>query len=143
MFLELPEKVDQQAEWEFELALAALEGGLPPDVAADHFQTALKLEPDLDRPPGDRLLPGEARQARPAPDVRGPQADTDDLYTRAVDSEAGFAGESVRARSSQAGRTSERLTADRRPWESHTESPGSIALGPGLLCRPENRHAPG
>ena len=24
-----------------------LEGGLPPDLAADHFQTALKLEPDL------------------------------------------------------------------------------------------------
>ena len=47
MFLELPEKVDQQAEWEFELALAALEGGLPPDVAADHFQTALTLEPAL------------------------------------------------------------------------------------------------
>ena len=47
MFLELPEKVNIQAEWEFELALAALEGGLPPDLVADHFQNALKLEPNL------------------------------------------------------------------------------------------------
>lgn len=47
MFLELPEKVDQQASWEFELALAALEGGLPADVAAEHFATALELEPSL------------------------------------------------------------------------------------------------
>ena len=47
MFLELPEKVDQQAEWEFELGLAALEGGLPSELAAEHFTTALKLEPNL------------------------------------------------------------------------------------------------
>ena len=46
-FLEVPEKVETQAGWEFELAMAALEGGLPPDVAADHFQAALKLEPNL------------------------------------------------------------------------------------------------
>ncbi len=47
MFIELPEKVDQQAEWEFELALAALEAGLPADVAAEHFRIALELEPSL------------------------------------------------------------------------------------------------
>ena len=47
MFLELPEKVDQQAGWEFELAMAALEGGLPSDFVADHFTQALELEPNL------------------------------------------------------------------------------------------------
>ena len=47
MFLELPEKVNLQAEWEFEVALAALEAGLSPDLVADHFQAALKLEPNL------------------------------------------------------------------------------------------------
>ena len=47
MFIELPEKVDQQAEWEFELALAGLEGGLPGAFAAEHFRAALELEPNL------------------------------------------------------------------------------------------------
>jgi tetratricopeptide (TPR) repeat protein len=47
LLLQLPEKVGLQAGWEFEVALAALEGGLPPDFVADHFQKALKLEPDL------------------------------------------------------------------------------------------------
>ncbi|WP_435005525.1 tetratricopeptide repeat protein [Tundrisphaera lichenicola] len=47
MLLELPEKVDQQAQWEFELGLAVLEGGLSPEVAAEHFTSALKLEPNL------------------------------------------------------------------------------------------------
>ena len=46
-FLELPEKVGLQAEWEFELALMILEAGLPPEMAAEHFQTSLKLEPNL------------------------------------------------------------------------------------------------
>jgi tetratricopeptide (TPR) repeat protein len=46
-FLELPEKVNTQAQWEFELALAALEGGFPPDLVAEHFENALKLEPNL------------------------------------------------------------------------------------------------
>ena len=45
--LDLPGKVNIQAEWEFELAHAALEGGLPVDLVADHFQEALKLEPAL------------------------------------------------------------------------------------------------
>ena len=47
MFLELPNKISQQAEWEFELGLVALEGGLPPDLVAEHFESALKLEPNL------------------------------------------------------------------------------------------------
>jgi tetratricopeptide (TPR) repeat protein len=47
MLLELPEKANTQAQWEFELGLATLEGGFPPDVAAEHFETALKLEPNL------------------------------------------------------------------------------------------------
>ena len=75
MFLELPEKVDTQALWEFELALAALEGGLPPDLAADHFTTALTLEPAMSVRPviayyleklGKPVPP--PRPASPAPD---------------------------------------------------------------------------
>jgi hypothetical protein len=46
-FLDLPEKVNTQARWEFELGLAALEGGLPSEFVADHLQSALKLEPNL------------------------------------------------------------------------------------------------
>ncbi len=45
--LDVPEQIEVQAGWEFELGMVALEGGLPPDVAADHFQAALKLEPNL------------------------------------------------------------------------------------------------
>ncbi len=45
--LDVPQKVETQAEWEFELALVALEGGLSADLAAEHFQNALKLEPNL------------------------------------------------------------------------------------------------
>ncbi len=47
LFLELPEKVDTQAGWEFEMATAALEGGLPSKFVAEHFLAALKLEPNL------------------------------------------------------------------------------------------------
>ena len=47
VLLTIPENVELQAQWEFELALAALEGGKPPDVTANHFQMALKLEPNL------------------------------------------------------------------------------------------------
>ena len=47
MFIELPEQVDQQAEWEFELAMAALEAGLPSAYVAEHLRTALELEPNL------------------------------------------------------------------------------------------------
>ncbi len=47
MYIELPEKVDQQAGWEFELGMAALEGGLPTAFVAEHLKTALELEPNL------------------------------------------------------------------------------------------------
>ena len=47
MFIELPELIARQAEWEFELAMAALEGGGEPAVVAGHFRSALELEPDL------------------------------------------------------------------------------------------------
>ncbi len=47
MYIELPQKVDQQAEWEFELGMAALEGGLPTAFVAEHLKTALELEPNL------------------------------------------------------------------------------------------------
>lgn len=74
IFLELPEKVAIQAQWEFEVALAALEGGLPPDIAVDHFQAALKLEPNLTVRPviayyleklGKPVPPPRAAEARP------------------------------------------------------------------------------
>ena len=45
--LEIPEKINIQAEWEFELGMAALEGGLPVELISDHLQQALKLEPNL------------------------------------------------------------------------------------------------
>ncbi len=47
MFLELPEKLNTQAQWEFDLGMAALEGGFPPEYVAEHLEEALKLEPDL------------------------------------------------------------------------------------------------
>jgi len=45
--LELPEKVNIQAEWEFETGMLGLEGGLPVDFVTSHLQNALKLEPNL------------------------------------------------------------------------------------------------
>jgi len=78
MFLALPEKITLQAEWEFELALAALESGAPPRLAADHFQAALKLEPNLTvRPLIAYYLEklGEAVPPLKAPDVAAPRPD--------------------------------------------------------------------
>ncbi len=75
LLLELPEKVSTQAEWEFEMALAALEGGFPPKFAAEHFQAALKLEPNLTARPviayyleklGEAVPPPRAPAAKPA-----------------------------------------------------------------------------
>ncbi len=45
-FLKVPSNVEQQAVWEFDVAICYLEGGQPTD-AADHFTKALTLEPDL------------------------------------------------------------------------------------------------
>ena len=74
--LEIPEKINIQAEWEFELALAALEGGLPPEIAAEHFATALELEPELTVRPviayyleklGKPVPPARATETTPEP----------------------------------------------------------------------------
>jgi tetratricopeptide (TPR) repeat protein len=46
-FLELPEQINRQAAWEFQLAMACLEAGQPADVTAGHFTTALTLSPDI------------------------------------------------------------------------------------------------
>ena len=79
---ELPEKVALQAEWEFELALAALEAGFPPRLAIDHFQSALKLEPNLAARPviayyleklGESVPP--LKPAEPAPAPASPPAE--------------------------------------------------------------------
>jgi tetratricopeptide (TPR) repeat protein len=45
-FLGIPASLEQQASWEFDLAMCELEGGRP-DEAAKHFTTALTLHPDL------------------------------------------------------------------------------------------------
>lgn len=70
--LELPDKVDRQADWEFQIAMAGLEGGLPVDLVADHFQTALKLEPSLTvRPVIAYYL---EKLGKPVPPPKGPGA---------------------------------------------------------------------
>ena len=43
-FLELPEKINLQASWEYEAGICRLEGGTP-DLAAEHFAKALELAP--------------------------------------------------------------------------------------------------
>jgi len=86
MFLEIPEQVALQAGWEFELALAALEGGLPPELAADHFTAALTLEPSMPVRPliayyleklGKPVPPPKpADLPRPAPTTASPEPTT-------------------------------------------------------------------
>ena len=75
-FLDLPEKVALQAEWEFELGMAALESGAPPKLAAEHLQAALKLEPNLGVRPviayyleklGEEVPPLKAPEPAPSP----------------------------------------------------------------------------
>jgi tetratricopeptide (TPR) repeat protein len=46
LFLALPSTLNQQASWEFDLAMCNLEAGMPED-AATHFTQALTLAPDL------------------------------------------------------------------------------------------------
>ncbi len=81
MFTELPEKVETQAGWEYEMAIAAMEGGLPTDFIAEHLQAALKLEPDLGIRPviayylgklGKEVPPPRARAATPSPALSPP-----------------------------------------------------------------------
>ncbi len=47
LLLELPENLNNQAEWEFEIGMVCLEAGYPPEFAATHLETALQLEPNL------------------------------------------------------------------------------------------------
>jgi len=44
--LELPDEVAKQSLWEFELGMASLEGGLPPEETATHLTAALTLTPE-------------------------------------------------------------------------------------------------
>jgi tetratricopeptide (TPR) repeat protein len=46
LFVALPSTLNQQASWEFDLAMCSLEAGMPED-AATHFTQALTLAPDL------------------------------------------------------------------------------------------------
>ena len=70
-FLGIPESLDRQATWEFDVAICQLEAGLP-DAAAEHFTKSLTLEPEPDRPADRGLLPREDGQARPS-QARGPR----------------------------------------------------------------------
>ena len=63
-YLEIPGKIAQQAEWEFEAGLCRLEGGLP-GLAAEHFTKALTLSPKLTTRPIIAYYLEKARQARP------------------------------------------------------------------------------
>ncbi len=48
--LEIPARIREQAEWEFEAGLCRLEGGSPA-LAADHFTSALTLNPKINTRP--------------------------------------------------------------------------------------------
>jgi hypothetical protein len=45
--LAIPEEVNKQAMWEFEIGMASLEAGHPVDQTAEHLTNALKLAPNL------------------------------------------------------------------------------------------------
>ena len=79
-FLGIPESLERQATWEFDVAICQLEAGLP-DAAAEHFTKSLTLEPNLTvRPiaayylekmgkpvPPRREAPGTAKPAQSEP----------------------------------------------------------------------------
>ncbi len=72
-FLELPNKVNNQASWEFDLGMCLLEGGQSPDLAAEHLSRCLTLVPDLALRPLiayyleklDKPVPSEIRAESP------------------------------------------------------------------------------
>lgn len=83
--LELPEKVNQQANWEYDSALCRLEGGAP-EQAAEHFTRVLTLAPKYVLRPVvayylEKLgkpvppIPSDAK-ATPAPAAAKPAAET-------------------------------------------------------------------
>ena len=128
--LEVPEKVEIQAEWEFELAMAALEGGLASDFTAEHFQTALKLEPNLATRPviayyleklGKPVPPPRSTAPRDARAVANPGADRRDARARRA---GRTAGEPVRTRDSQ---IAQALTV--RRTGGHHERPSMLLDG--------------
>jgi tetratricopeptide (TPR) repeat protein len=70
-FLGIPGSLDQQASWEFDLAICQLEAGLP-DEAARHFTAALTLEPDLSmRPIAAYYLEQMGKPVPPKREARG------------------------------------------------------------------------
>jgi tetratricopeptide (TPR) repeat protein len=70
-FLGIPSSLEQQATWEFDLAICQLEAGMP-DEAAKHFTTALTLEPDLAvRPIAAYYLEQIGKPVPPARNPRG------------------------------------------------------------------------
>jgi tetratricopeptide (TPR) repeat protein len=67
-FMTIPNSLQQQATWEFDLAMCQLEGGLP-DAASEHFTKALTLDPDLSvRPIAAYYL---EKLGKPVPPARG------------------------------------------------------------------------
>jgi tetratricopeptide (TPR) repeat protein len=70
-FLGIPGSLDQQASWEFDLAICQLEAGLP-DEAARHFTAALTLQPDLSmRPIAAYYLEHMGKPVPPKREARG------------------------------------------------------------------------
>jgi tetratricopeptide (TPR) repeat protein len=73
LFLALPSTLNQQASWEFDLAMCNLEAGLPDD-AATHFTQALTLAPDLGvRPIAAYYL---EKLGKPVPELKSNTATT-------------------------------------------------------------------
>jgi tetratricopeptide (TPR) repeat protein len=79
LFVALPSTLNQQASWEFDLAMCSLEAGMPED-AATHFTQALTLAPDLGvRPIAAYYL---EKLGKPVPPLkRGTAAAVDDKST--------------------------------------------------------------
>ncbi len=72
MFVELPEKIDQQAQYEFELGMAALEGGAESSYVAEHLRSALVLEPNLNVRPVIAYYLEQLGEAVPPPRLAVP-----------------------------------------------------------------------
>lgn len=75
VMLDIPEKIGQQASWEYEAGLCRLEAGTP-DIAAEHFSRALTLAPKMNSRPilvyyleklGKAVPPIPTGAERPAP----------------------------------------------------------------------------
>jgi tetratricopeptide (TPR) repeat protein len=74
-YMELPEKISQQALWEYDAGLARLEGGVP-EVAAEHFTKALTLAPKMaQRPIIAYYLEKMGKPVPPAPTPAKPEED--------------------------------------------------------------------